>query len=92
MAFVLGKCFALRGGQEHRGLKFKQFTLVSVGESEKLCYNSFGEKNCKRGLKDRKRKPKSIEHHSNVANPSRCVVELLQEIHQQMVSTCFVIA
>ena len=36
MVFVLGKCFALRGGQEHRGRKFKQFKLVSVSESEKL--------------------------------------------------------
>ena len=61
IVFVLEKCFALKGGQEHRSLKFKQFTLVSVGESEKLCYNSFGEKNCKGGLKDRKRKPKSID-------------------------------
>lgn len=69
---------------EHRGLKFKQLRLVSGEgddgvESEKLCYNSFGKKNFMGGLKDRKYKPKMIEHHANVADASRCVVELCKK-------------
>lgn len=81
MVFLLGKLFALRGGREHRNLKFKQFTLISGenGRLDKLCYNSFGEKNCKGGLKDRKYRPKRIEHHANPSNASRCLVELYKK-------------
>ena len=81
MLFLLGKFFALRGGKEHRSLKFKQFTLISGenGKEDKLCYNSFGEKNCQGGLKDRKYRPKKIEHHGNSDKPSRCVVHLFKK-------------
>ena len=81
MLFLLGKFFALRGGKEHRSLKFKQFTLISGenGKEDKLCYNSFGEKNCQGGLKDRKYRPKKIEHHGNSDKPSRCVVDLFKK-------------
>ena len=79
MVFVSEKFFALRGCQEHSGLKFKQSKLVSAGESEKLSHNSIGEKNCKGALKDKKFRYKSIEHHANVAKPSRCIVELYEK-------------
>ena len=39
MVFLLGRCFALRGGKEHRGLKFKQLSLIegADGAPAKLC-------------------------------------------------------
>ena len=45
MVFLLGRCFALRESKEHRGLKFKQLSLIegADGASAKLCYSSFGE-------------------------------------------------
>ena len=63
MVFLLGKFFALRGRKERRSLKFKQFTLIrnEKGLPDKLCYNSFGEKNCEGRLKGRKYRPKRID-------------------------------
>lgn len=81
MVFLFGKCFALRGGKEHRGLMFKQLSLVegSDGVPDMLCYSSFGEKNYACGLKDRRYRPKRVEHHANLNNPSRCVVQLYKQ-------------
>ena len=81
MVFLFGRCFALRGGKEHRGLMFKQLSFVegSNGVSDKLCYSSFGENNYKGGLKDRRYKPKRVEHHANLNNPSRCVVQFYKQ-------------
>ena len=46
VVFVIGKCLALRSGQEHRNLKFSQLALelASGKEPGKLIYTSFGEK------------------------------------------------
>lgn len=51
MVFLFGRCFALPGGKEHRGLMFKQVSLVegSHGVPDKLCYSSFGENNYIKG-------------------------------------------
>ena len=39
----------------------------------------FGEKNKEGGLKDRRYKPKCIDYHANVNNPSRCVVQFYEK-------------
>ena len=81
MVFLPGRCFALRRGKEHRGLKFKQLSLIegADGAQAKLCYCSFGEKNNKGELKDRRYKPKRIENHANVNNLSRCVEQFYKQ-------------
>ena len=49
VVFLLGRCFALSEGKEHRRLKFKWLSLIegANGAQAKLCYCSFGEKNNK---------------------------------------------
>ena len=81
MVFLFGRCFALRGGKEHCGLMFRQLSFIESSNwvSDKLCYYSFGEKNYKEGLKDRTYKPKRVEHHANLNNPSRCIVQFYKQ-------------
>ena len=57
---LIWEMLCVTGGKEHRGLMFKQLSLVetSNGVSDKLCYSSFGEKNYESGLKDRRYRPK----------------------------------
>ena len=52
MVFLLGRCFALRDGKEHRGLAFKKLTLFEGENSAraKLCYCFLG-KNPQRRIK-----------------------------------------
>lgn len=64
VVFLIGKNFAFRSGQEHRGLKFSQLQLVS-GKEEKLIYPSFEQKNNLGGLKHRNIRQRRIEHYAN---------------------------
>ena len=47
LVYLLGKYFALRSGEEHRGLTFVQLQIIQGdnGERTRLRYTSFREKN-----------------------------------------------
>ena len=77
--FFNGVCFALRSGEEHRRLRFKDSQIQVVekpGERAYLVYTEDCSKNNQGGLKCRKLKTKEVIHHANAANPSRCPVRL----------------
>ena len=75
--FFNGICFALRGGDEHRHLRFKDSQIQVVektGERARFVYTEDSSKNNQGGLKGRKIKTKQVIHHENSADPSRCPV------------------
>ena len=77
--FYNGICFALRSGEEHRRLRFKESQIQVVekpGERAYLAYTEDSSKNHQGGLKGRKLKPKEVIQHENSAVPSRCPVRL----------------
>ena len=77
--FCNGVCFALRSGEEHRRLRFKECQIQVVekpGERAYLAYTEDFSKNHQGGLKGRKLKTKEVIHHKNTAVPSRCPVQL----------------
>ena len=72
--FYNGKCFCLRGGQEHRNLGILQ--LKRLHDPEHYIYNDNSSKNRKGGLEQLRLEHKSV---TIIANPSvgvRCVLEL----------------
>ena len=81
MLFPCGIHFALRSGQEHRTLKITQFDIVNPtdGGAPYLIYTEITSKNNSGGLTSRKIRAKTVTHHSNLVNPSRCLVNLFQE-------------
>ncbi len=79
MFYMNGLYFALRGGKEHRNLRYDppQIHLVELpGARPFLEYREDISKNHPGGLKGRKIKPKIVVHHSNVEKPERCFVRL----------------
>ena len=79
MVYMIGLYFALRSGKEHRELRFSpsQIELVERdGERPYLLYTEDQSKNHPSGLKGRRIKRKSVKHHANLKNPSRCFVHL----------------
>ena len=61
LVFLCKKFFALRSGEKHRNVTFKQLNVLEGDETEQttLQYRSHGEKNHAGGLKDRRVKLKS---------------------------------
>ena len=79
MVFMSGLYFALRSGREHRELRFdsSQISLVECGgERPYLEYTEDDSKNRPAGLKGRYIERKTVKHHANLSNPSRCFVRL----------------
>ena len=79
--FFNGVCFALRSGDEHRRLRFKECQIQVVekpGECAYLMYTEDSSKNNQGGLKGRKLKTKEVVHHENTTTPSRCPVRLFR--------------
>ena len=69
----------MRSGNEHRSLQTTQFKITTALDgSSQLEYTENFSKNNSGGLAHRKVKPKQVVHHSNSANPSRCLVRLFQ--------------
>ena len=72
--------FALRSGQEHWSLQVTQFQLVESEEgTHYLVYSEKCSQNNTSGLSDRKVKPTQVMHHTNEANPDRCLVRLYKK-------------
>ena len=79
MVFMSGLYFALRSGREHRELRFdsSQISLVERGgERPYLEYTEDDSKNRPAGLKGCYIERKTVKHHANLSNPSRCFVRL----------------
>ncbi len=86
MLYMNGLYFALRGGREHRNLRYKpsQIQLVEKpGERPYLLYTEDLSKNHPGGLKGRQVKPKCVKHHANIENPKRCFVRLYKLYHSR---------
>ena len=79
--FFNGVCFALRSGDEHRRLRFKECQIQVVekpGERAYLMYTEDSSKNNQGGLKGCKLKTKEVVHHENTTTPSRGPVRLFR--------------
>ena len=79
MVFMNGLYFALRSGKEHRELRFNpsQISLVErTGERPYLEYTEDGSKNRPGGLRGLRIGHKTVKHHANLTDPSRCFVRL----------------
>lgn len=73
MVYMCGLYFALRSGQEHRHLSVDQIKLVEpTDDVTYLVYTENVSKNNQGGLHHRKLKPKTVIHHVNLKEPSRC--------------------
>ena len=82
MFYLIGVSFGLRGGQEHRQLRWNppQITVVAVsGERKHLLYVEDVSKNNCGGLKMRKVQPKHVIQHENLEKPDRCIVRVFEE-------------
>ena len=76
-----GVNFALRSGNEHRQLRYRESQIQVVerpGERPYLQYVGDVSKNNQGGLKDRKNRSKEVIHHSNEENLARCPVRLFK--------------
>lgn len=79
LLYLNGKNFALRGGEEHRRLRFHpaQITLVQPQLAEPyLKYTEDASKTNQGGLRSRRISRKEVVHHANVSCPERCHVRL----------------
>ena len=79
MVFMNGLYFALRSGKEHRELRFdpSQISIVErAGERAYLEYTEDASKNRPGGLRGLRIGHKTVKHHANPTNPSRCFVRL----------------
>lgn len=76
-----GVNFALRSGDKHRQLRYRECQIRVVekpGERPYLQYVEDVSKNNQGGLKGRKNRSKEVIHHSNEENPVRCPVRLFK--------------
>ena len=81
LVFMIGFCFALRSGEEHKRLCHKpsQFQLVEIpGSTPFLRYKEDVSKTNQAGLNHCKVVPKEVIHYANTQNPKRCLVCLYQ--------------
>ena len=80
--YLIGVSFGLRGGQEHRQLRWNppKITVVAVsGERKHLPYvEDVSKKDCG-GLKMRKVQPKHVIQHENQEKPDRCIFCVFEE-------------
>ena len=82
MFYFIGVSFGLRGGQEHRQLRWNppQITVLAVsGERKHLLYVEDVSKNNCGGLKMRKVQPKHVIQHENLEKADRCIVHVFEE-------------
>ena len=82
MVFMIGFCFAVRSGEEHRRLCHKplHIQLVKIpGSTPYLRYKGDISKTNQAGLSHRKVIPKEVIHYTNTQNPIRCLIHLYQQ-------------
>ena len=72
IVYLIGYCFALRSGEEHRRLRHEP-SMEPPNEVPYLVYKEDG-------LKQRKLIPKEVVHHANTGNSSRCLVRLYNSL------------
>lgn len=80
--YLVGRSFGLRGGEEHRRLRFRppQITLHEpAGKTPYLCYIEDVSKVSQGGLKHRRVQKKEVKQHGNLDNPERCFVRIYKK-------------
>ena len=81
IVYCNGLYFALRSGEEHRSLRANPCQIQvfeKPGQTPYLQYTEDISKNRPGGLKGRKISTKTVVHHANEENPSRCFVRLFK--------------
>jgi integrase len=79
---MIGLNFALRGGQEHRNLRWKNSQLELKSDTNGVWFLRYTEDTSKTnrgGLKHRKIKPKVVDAYENKENRSRCIVTVYKK-------------
>lgn len=82
LVYLIGLNFALRGGQEHRNLRWKNSQLQLMNAKDGKCFLRYTEdvsKNNQGGLKHRKIKPKVVDAYENENDRTRCIVTLFKK-------------
>lgn len=81
LVFLNGKNFALRGGEEHRRLRYRpaQITLHEDGNERYLKYIEDMSKCNQGGLKSRRIHRKEVKHYANASCPERCHVRIFEK-------------
>jgi hypothetical protein len=81
LLFLIGKCFCIRGGEEHRALQPSQFTVIPAtnSEREKLQFTGFVDKTHQGDLNHRQLGARFVEHHASEVNEERCVVHVFKK-------------
>ena len=85
--YLNGKNFGLRGGQEHRRIRYRPSQITLHEPPGKTAYLKFSEdvsKTCQGGIKHRKLTPKEVLHYANKECPERCHVR----IYKKYMSLC----
>ncbi|XP_072042901.1 zinc finger MYM-type protein 2-like [Amphiura filiformis] len=80
--YLIGLNFALRGGQEHRDLRWKNSQiqmLTNENEETFLRYTEDASKTNRGGLKHRKLQPKVVDAYENKKDRSRCIVTIFKK-------------
>ena len=76
MVYLCGICFALRSGAEHPHHPTRTLNPTKQPATMFSVYRRFFQNNIRGGIAHRKIQPKRV--HSNIENPSRCLVKLYQ--------------
>ena len=88
--YLIGLNFALRAGDEHRKLSSTSFSFHTDSEGrEYLLYSDGVSKTNQGGLKHRTLTLRSSRAFANTECPERCVVRIVDGLHEEMSERCF---
>ena len=76
--FVNGKMLCLRGGKEHKDLKFSQFSFGEDSGGEYVVYTENGSKNRSGSYKDKACENKVVKHYADSELGEHCYVHILK--------------
>ncbi len=85
--FICGKCFCLRGGEEHRNLSVYHFKRLS--KPDRYCYTEHSSKNRPGGIEELQSDHKAVTIFANPAVGDRCPVLILDKYIAKLPANAF---